>query len=82
MIRTKDKAGQTVYITYVHDCGENEGGFYCEAYSDKNLGNKIDDFCVHPGEFQPYFGSDFYDRLEDYIANHYNDEVLDLSWKF
>lgn len=82
MITTKDKAGQTVYITYINDCGENGFGFYCETYSDEDCEHKIDDFCVHPGDFQPYFGSDFYDRLEDYIAHYYDNEVLDLTWDF
>lgn len=82
MITAKDKAGQTVYITYVNDCGDNAGGFYCETYSDENRDHKIDDFCVHPGDFQPYFGSDFYDRLEEYIRDHYKDTVLDLNYNF
>ena len=82
MITTKDKAGQTIYITYINHFGENEVGYYCETYSDENCDNKIDDFCVHPGDFQPWSGSDFYDRLEDYIAHHYDDETLDLNWKF
>lgn len=82
MIVTTDKAGQTVFITCVHDCDENAGGFYCETYSDENCEHKIDDFCVHPGDFKPYFGSDFYDRLEDYIFHYYDNEVLDLDYDF
>ena len=41
MITTKDKAGQTVYITYIEDCGENEGGYYCEVYADEDLMYRI-----------------------------------------
>ena len=79
MIHTKDKSGRDIWITYWQDCGENENGFYCETYADENLDVVIDYFCVHPGDFQPYFGEDFYDRLEEYIAHHYDDEVLDFE---
>lgn len=79
MIHAQDKEGKSVWITYVHD-GDN--GFYCETYADENLDVKIDDFCVHPGDFQPYFGFDFYDRLEEHIRHYYDNEVLDLSRAF
>lgn len=82
MITTKDKLGQTIYITYIDDCGDNECGYYCETYSDEECEHKIDDFCVHAGEFQPYFGSDFYDRLEEYISHYYDDIELDLDYDF
>ena len=82
MVRAKDKAGHKIYITYINDCEYNKGGFYCEVYSDRNCDHKIDDFCVHPGDFEPYFGDDFYERLEDYIRHHYDDMVLDLNYNF
>ena len=78
MIETKDKAGQTIYITYINDCAENEGGFYCETYSDDNCDNKIDDFCVHPDDCD----CRNYDEVEDYIRHYYDNEVLDLNWIF
>lgn len=82
MITTRDKKGQTIYITYISDCDENAGGFYCEVYADENCDRKIDDFCIHAGDFQPYFGADFYDRLEDYIRHYYDDTELDLNYRF
>lgn len=39
---------ERVYISVTEDCGENEGGFYCQVYSDKDCENQIDDFCIHP----------------------------------
>jgi hypothetical protein len=85
MITTKDKAGQTVYITYTNDCGENEGGFYCETYSDENCDHKIDDFCIYPEDIPGVDQMSYDERcnaIDDYCRHYYDDEVLDLNWEF
>lgn len=28
MIEVKDRSGQRAWVSYIHDCGENAGGFY------------------------------------------------------
>lgn len=38
-----------VYIDYMKDCCENEGGYYCVVYSDE-YETEIDHFCVHPDD--------------------------------
>lgn len=35
-----------LYIEAVEDCDENEGGYYCKVYSDENMKNEIDHFCI------------------------------------
>lgn len=85
MITTKDKAGQTVYITYINDCGENGFGFYCETYSDEDCEHKIDDFCIHPEDIGDNEDMSYRDRMAavEYLCCHYYDnEVLDLDWEF
>lgn len=37
-----------VWITYIKDCGENEGGYFCEVYADEDYNERIDYFCIHP----------------------------------
>ena len=85
MVETQDKAGQTIYITYIPDCEYNEGGYYCETYSDENFDNKIDDFCIHPDDIPGLENMTWQEEekaIEEYIAHYYDDEVLDLNWDF
>ena len=85
MIQVKDKKGQTVYVSYKHDCGDNPDGFYCEVYSNPTLDNKIDDLVVRPTDIY-YFYEVSYPRqiqaLEAYIREYYANIELDLSFKF
>ena len=85
MIQVKDKAGQTVYVSYVHDCGDNPDGFYCETYSDENGDHKIDDFVVRPTDIYD-FADLTYPRiikeLEEIIRHYYDEEILDLTYDF
>lgn len=36
-----------VYITCIQDCDENEGGYYCQVYTDEELAEEVDYFCIH-----------------------------------
>lgn len=78
MIRVTDKDGNVVFVDYIHDCGSNVGGFYCQTYSDERGDNKIDDFCIHPEDCD----CSNYDEVEDYIRHYYENEVLDLNYVF
>ena len=72
-----DKGGQKVYVTFVPDYEPNEGGLYCETYTDDRCDKKIDDFCIHKGD------CDFTQAgIESFIKDHYKDEVLDLNYDF
>ena len=85
MIEIKDKKGQTAYVSYVHDCGDNPDGFYCEVYSEKTLGNKIDDLVVRPEDIYDWYQKDYPAQiraLEQYIQEYYANEELDLSYRF
>lgn len=73
----KDKKGQEVYVTFVPDVEPNEGGLYCETYTDDRCDNKIDDFCIHKGDCEMTQAG-----IENYIRNYYKDEVLDLDYTF
>lgn len=37
-----------VWISRTDDCGENEGGYFCQVYADENMDDEIDYFCIHP----------------------------------
>lgn len=34
------------YVTYIEDCGENTGGYYCIVYKDETLEEELDNFCI------------------------------------
>lgn len=38
---------ENIWISMTPDCGENKGGYYCQTYSDEEMDNQIDDFCIH-----------------------------------
>lgn len=54
MIAAKTKDGNVVYVTFCDDLEPNEGGYYCQVYTDLDLCNQVDDFCIHAEELQQY----------------------------
>lgn len=44
------KKGTTVRCIYIDDVEPNAGGYFVEVYRDDDelLGDKLDDFCIHP----------------------------------
>ena len=76
---------ECIYISYVHDCGDNPDGFYCETYSDPNGDHKIDDFVIRPTDIYD-FGELSYPRiikeLTRIIQHYYDDVVLNLDYDF
>ena len=47
MLEAISKNGKKVYLSFVPDCDENEGGWFVEVYFDK-YGDYHDYFCIHP----------------------------------
>ena len=49
MVSTHDKNGNPIYISFTDDCGENEGGYYCEIYKGifDLMDESVDYFVVH-----------------------------------
>ena len=85
MVTTKDKAGQTVYITSTPDCEDNKDGFYCETYSDEECDHKIDDFCVHPEDIPRYKEMSLQEQeiaADEFMAHYYDNMILDLTSSF
>ena len=37
-----------VWISRTDDYGENEGGYFCQVYTDEYMDDEIDCFCIHP----------------------------------
>ena len=50
MLEALTKNGRKVYLCFNEDCEDNEGGYWVEVYTDKDLNNRIDDFCIHPDD--------------------------------
>ena len=50
MVEAFDKLGQPVYVSYTPDCCENEDGYYCEVWADKDIMFYLGFFCVHPDD--------------------------------
>lgn len=75
MVEATDKLGQTVYVSYIDDCCENEGGYWCQVYCDDFLDYEIDDFCIHPEDCDC---SDV-DAVEEYIRAYAAQWEYDLS---
>ena len=46
----KGKSGELRYYDIQPDCDENEGGYYVQVYSDEDLDDLYDYFCVHPDD--------------------------------
>lgn len=58
-------------IDYIDDCGENEGGYFCEVRQAEVLDDRIDFFCVHPDELRENPDIEFWMRA--YIDSAYAD---------
>ena len=41
------KKGTRVYLAFVDDCEDNEGGYFVEIYLHED-GDRFDYFCIHP----------------------------------
>lgn len=41
-----------MYITECRDCGENDGGYFCQIYYDEDCEKEIDNFCIHKEELE------------------------------
>lgn len=64
------KKGSTVYVSYMEDCDENEGGYYCEVEldvgeEDDALLVYMDNFVIHKEEIEGYEGVALWERLAE-----------------
>lgn len=47
MITAKTVKQTQVWVSFCEDCDCNEGGFYCQIYSDPYCDIEIDNFVIH-----------------------------------
>lgn len=52
-----------LFISVTPDCDENTGGYYCQVYTDEDMANQIDDFCIHPDELAENASIDYWIRV-------------------
>ena len=52
-----------LYISATEDCCENEGGYYCQVYTDADYQYQIDEFCIHPDELEENPDIDYWIRV-------------------
>lgn len=56
-----------LYISCTEDCEENEGGYFCQVYTDESLDDEIDYFCIHTDELET---NTIEDNIRLYIDNN------------
>jgi hypothetical protein len=61
----KTPNGKVYKISAVEDCGENEGGLYCEIYDEND--NYLDNLTIHKG-----FEKHPDDIVKEFMIEHYN----------
>ena len=66
--------GLTISIT--PDCGVNDGGFYCQVYSDSDMTNEVGDFCIHKSEIEENPDIIYWVKLNVDANYHYYKEDL------
>lgn len=52
MIEAKTKQGTTVYVSLCDDVDPNKGGYFCQVYSDEDMQEELDYFCIHPEDLE------------------------------
>lgn len=64
-----------LYVSVVPDCGPNEGGYFCQVYTDQSYDEQIDDFCIHPDELEENGDIEYWIKVN--IDGHYRYYVED-----
>jgi len=64
------------YITYINDCGENEGGYFCEIYildeyNSRSECDILDYFCIKPDELVSVSDVEYW--IREYIDSNYDE---------
>lgn len=70
-----------LYVHYIMDSGENTGGFYSEVYSDVDMTNRLDYFCVHPNDCDCRSTNDVEQYIRTYVSNEYKKEMETVEKK-
>lgn len=72
MLEAISKDGHKVYLDYIEDCEDNEGGFFVMvyAYEDSLSCDYFDYFCIHTDDCD----CTNYDEVEKYAVKYVADE--------
>ena len=80
MVEAFDRLGQVVYVSYVDDCCENKGGYWCQVYCNDFLDYEIDDFCIHPEDCDCSDGNAVAERIRQYVSEQEYDKSAYYAW--
>ena len=61
------------YITYIDDCNENVGGYFCQVYTNNNLDYELDNFCIHKEDL---INSSVEENITKYIDNFEKELII------
>ena len=56
-------------ISCIPDCGENEGGYFCEVHT-QDCDDRIDCFCIHSFELEENPDPEYW--MRQYAENNYD----------
>lgn len=72
MLEAISKDGHKVYLAFVPDCEENEGGYFVEVYENEDICtcDYFDYFCIHTDDCD----CTNYDEVEKYAVKYVADE--------
>lgn len=76
MLEAKSKDGHIVYLDYIEDCEDNEGGFFVMVYESDECGDYFDYFCIHTYDCD----CTNYDEVEKYAVKYI--AIMDYSEYF
>lgn len=66
-----------LYISITSDCGDNEGGFFCQVYTSKFMDDEIGYFCIFPEELEENPDTEYWVKVNvDGQYRHYIEEGI------
>ena len=66
MITAKTAKRTEVYVSFVEDCEDNEGGYYCEVWDSEDMAKQLDNFCIHTNDCD----CNDWDAIEEFAMNY------------
>ena len=60
---------KNIRISCIPDCGENEGGYFCEVHT-QDCDDRIDYFCIHTFELEENPDPEYW--MREYAENNYD----------
>lgn len=67
-----------LFITLCDDCGENEGGYFCQVYGDDGFNIEIDYFCIHPEDCDCKNNEEVDNCIRKYIDSYKDEEYQEI----